>query len=109
MVDQELIQRVTRLPTHERLALIELLARSLNNDIEAAENMVSVASEPHNIERDSSDTLVAIQQLAASLGLRVPPDSALYQLQDIVGTNGVPSTKAEVQDVIADYLSEKYL
>lgn len=109
MVDQELIQRVTRLPTHERLELIELLARSLNNDIEATKNNVTVASEPHNMTRDSSDTMVAIEQLAATLGLHVPPDSALYQLRDIVGTNSVPWTKVEVQDAIADYLSEKYL
>lgn len=37
MIDQELMARVTRLPTKQRLELIELLSRSLREELVVAE------------------------------------------------------------------------
>ena len=100
--DHTIYETSSSLPTHERLVLIELLAHSLHNDVEAAESGSDDASELQNGRPDVSDTMGVIEQRAASLGLRVPPDSAIHRLRGYAGTNATPSTKREIQAVIME-------
>ena len=110
MVDHELIERVTRLPVSQRLELIELLTHSLREELAAPVRQPSSAPAPGATEADeeTSRVLTAVERLALSYNLDVPPDSSLHRILGIVPSDAVPMTKDEVRDLITDYLIEKY-
>jgi hypothetical protein len=109
MVNQELVERVTRLPARERLALIEVLTRSLHSDLAPEARAPNITTELSLAEAaaKTAQELAAIEQLAKSLNLDMPADSSLHQLCGIA-LSVAPMTKAEMRDMIADYLIEKY-
>src|SRR4051794_29625467 len=100
MVDQELIERVTRLPVSQRLELIERLTHSLREELAVPAHQQGHAPEPDFVEADKATTsaLIAVERLAQSLNLDVPPDSALHRIIGVVPSNAVPMTKDEVRD-----------
>jgi hypothetical protein len=106
MVDQELIERVTRLPISQRLALIELLSHSLREDLAAAANEPARGSAPSSDEMTGG--LAAIRRLAESLNIELPLDSSLHRLRGVVSSGAVPTTKDELRDLVADFLLEKH-
>ncbi|HEX9370291.1 MAG TPA: hypothetical protein VF897_04770 [Roseiflexaceae bacterium] len=110
MVDQELVERVTRLPVPQRLELIELLTHSLRAELaaEAHEPVRAPAPSAGAAAEDSARELAAIARLAGSLHLDLPPDSSLHQLRGAVPSGAVPMTKDAVRDLIAGYLLEKH-
>jgi hypothetical protein len=110
MVDQELIERVTRLPVSQRLELIERLTHSLREELVAPVRQPASAVEPISTEADeaTNSTLAAVERLAQSLNLDVPPDSALRRMIGAVPGSTVPMTKEGVRDLITDYLIEKH-
>jgi hypothetical protein len=110
MVDQELIERVTRLPVPARLELIELLTHSLRAELAVEAHDSERASAQGSIEtaEESAAQLDAIERLAASLSLDLPPDSALHHLRGVVPAGDVPLTKDEVRALIVEALTEKY-
>ncbi|MBK9715369.1 MAG: hypothetical protein IPO81_29385 [Kouleothrix sp.] len=79
MVDQELVERVTRLPVPARLELIELLTHSLRQEL-APEQM------------HTTDDPVAI----------------VNRLFGILRTDGTVPTDEEIREEYTDYLSRKY-
>jgi len=109
MVDQELIERVTRLPVPARLELIELLTHSLREELAPAHQQAR-APEPVSTEDDQETTsrLAAVERLAQSLNLDLPLDSSLRRIIGVVPSGAVPMTKDEVRDLITDYLIEKH-
>jgi len=110
MVDQELIERVTRLPVSQRLELIERLTHSLREELAALAHQQARAPESVFVEADeaTNSTLAAVERLAQSLNLDVPPDSALRRMIGAVPGSTVPMTKEGVRDLITDYLIEKH-
>jgi hypothetical protein len=110
MVDQELIERVTRLPVPARLELIELLTHSLRAELTAKALDSEHASAQSSVEKaaESAAQRGAIERLAAALSLDLPPDSALYHLRGVVPAGAVPMTKDEVRALIVESLTEKY-
>src|SRR5437016_6776701 len=105
MIDQTLVDRVTRLPARQRLELIELLTRSLHDELTAAASEPSRSPEPRaeGATTEAPRELAAIERLARSFNLDVPPDSALHQLRGSVPSDAVPMSKDEVRDLVADY------
>jgi hypothetical protein len=79
MVDQELIERVTRLPVPARLELIELLTRSLRKDL--TPEQTSATSDPVSI---------------------------VNRLFGILRTDGPFPTDEEIKEAYTDYLTQKY-
>ena len=110
MVDQELIERVTRLPVSQRLELIERLTHSLREELAAPPHQQTSALEPISTEVDEEITSVmtAVGHLAQSLNLDVPLDSSLHRIIGAVPSGAVPVTKEGVRDLITDYLIEKH-
>jgi hypothetical protein len=110
MIDQGLVDRLTLLPARQRLELIEALMRSLYGELPADAQALGSAPAPHaaGATRAAIEELAAIERLARSFNLDVPPDSSLHQLRGIAADGAVPMTKDEVREIIADYLSEKH-
>jgi hypothetical protein len=79
MVDQELIERVTRLPASQRLELIELLSHSLREELAPQQT-------------SATDEQVSIVQ----------------RLFGILRTEGPPQTDEELKEQYTDYLVRKY-
>ena len=67
MVDQELIERVTRLPVPARLELIELLTRSLRSDIPSDSAGRAEASELVDSSRNRNADQPSLEERAAAL------------------------------------------
>jgi len=101
MVDQDLIERVIRLPVPARLELIELLTHSLREDLGAEVAQSASTTVP-------ATDLAAIERLARSFHLDVPSDSSLHDLLGVVSGEAIPTTKEGMRDLITDYLIEKY-
>lgn len=110
MVDQELIERVTRLPVYQRLELIERLTHSLREELAAPVHQSPIAQEPASSVSDEApaSALMAVERLAQSLNLHIPPDSALRRIIGVLPSNAAPMTKHELRDLIADSLIEKH-
>jgi hypothetical protein len=110
MIEQGLVDRITRLPAQQRLELIELLTRSLHDELatEAPAAGSSPAPRAAGATAAPISDLAAIERLARSLNLDVPPDSALHQLRGSVPSAAIPISKEDVRDVVADYLAEKH-
>ena len=110
MIDQRLIDRVTRLPVRQRLELIEVLTRSLRGELPAEVQASGGSPEPRAAGATGAaiEELAAIERLARSFNLDVPPGSSLHQLRGIAASGAVPLTKDEVRELIADYLIEKH-
>jgi hypothetical protein len=81
MTYQEIVAQVTRLPAHERLELIEMLTRSLREEVLFKEH----------------DAPTIEQKLAA-----------LNRLEGIVTTDGPAPTDEELHEDYVDYLTRKY-
>ncbi len=79
MVDQELIERVTRLPVSQRLELIELLTHSLREDL---------VPQPTIATEDAVDTV--------------------NRLFGILRTDDPPPTNEEIKEDYTNYLIQKY-
>jgi hypothetical protein len=110
MVDQELIERVTRLPVSQRLELIERLTHSLREDLAAPVHQQASALAPVSTkaDEDAAGVLTAVERLAQSLNLDMPLDSSLRRIIGAVPSGVVPMTKEGVRDLITDYLIEKH-
>ncbi|MDQ2997752.1 MAG: hypothetical protein M3R61_11935 [Chloroflexota bacterium] len=110
MVDQELIERVTRLTVSQRLELIERLSHSLREELAVPMERQASALEPVATEAHEKTTSVlsAVERLAQSLNLDVPLDSSLHRMIGAVPGGAVPMTKEGVRDLITDYLIEKH-
>jgi hypothetical protein len=110
MVDQELIERVTRLPVSQRLELIERLTHSLREELAAPVHQQASALGPVSTEADeeAASVLTAVERLAQSLNLDMPLDSSLRRIIGAVPSGAVPMTKEGVRDLITDYLIEKH-
>jgi hypothetical protein len=110
MIDQGLVDRLTQLPARQRLELIEVLTRSLRTElaVEVQTPVSSLELYAAGATEGAIEELAAIEQLARSFNLDMPPDSSLHQLRGIVSSRVVPMTKDEVRDIIADYLIEKH-
>lgn len=88
--------------------MIELLTRSLHNEIDAGAPMPAIfETAATHTAVDPNAELTTIVQHARALNLDVPPDSSLHQLRGIAA-GGIPMTKDEVRELITDYLLEKY-
>jgi len=110
MIDRGLVDRIIRLPARQRLELIELLTRSLHDELSAEVSEPSSSPEPRTAGaiEGASGEVAAIERLARSFNLDVPSDSALHQLRGSVPSAAVPMSKDDVRDLIADYLAEKH-
>jgi len=109
MIDRDLVDQVTRLPARQRLELIELLTRSLHDELIAEVSEPGSASQPHaGATEEASGELAAIERLARSFHLDVSSDSTLHQLRGSVPSAAVPMSKDDVREMIADYLAEKH-
>jgi hypothetical protein len=86
MTYAELVEAVQKLPVTERLALMEVIVRSLRQ------------------ERRQS---VPTEHARGAFQLD-PHRSVLDQLHDIIRPLGQPPDDAAVEAMIADYLAEKY-
>jgi hypothetical protein len=109
MIDQGLVDRLTRLPARQRLELIEALTRSLHGELPAETQALGSAPAPGGPGATGAaiEELAAIERLARSFNLDVPPDSSLHQLRGVAANGAVPMAKDEVREIIADYLIEK--
>ena len=94
MTQQQFIEEVKRLSVAERIALMEVISRSLREDFEARGGA-------------AVDLRTAPEQVAGRDCGRdnVPLSRRLY---GIIEFDGGPPTDEEVKDMYADYLSEKY-
>lgn len=110
MVDQELIERVTRLPVSQRLELIERLTHSVREELAVPAHQRASVIEPISTEADeeASGVLIDVERLAQSLNLDVPLDSSLRRIIGVVPSSAVPMTKEGMRDLITDYLIEKH-
>jgi hypothetical protein len=91
MTRQQLIEEVRKLSVEDRVTLIELISRSLREDLVPTGD----------------------SKLAASSGESPPPAGEArrtlsQRLRGIVKFDGPPPTDEEVKDAYADYLLEKY-
>lgn len=110
MVDQELIERVIRLSVPERLELIELLTQSLRIELAMQAHQPTKQTELRSAEiaEETTRALAAIERLAQSFSLDLPPDSSLRRILGVVPSDAVPMTKDAVRNLIANYLIEKH-
>src|SRR5262245_34345891 len=99
MVDQDLIERVIRLPASARLELIELLSHSLREELAtpAYQQIGASTMGATKADKETPSVLTAVDRLARSYGLDVTPDSSLHQILGIVPSGAVPMTKDEVR------------
>jgi hypothetical protein len=101
MVDQELVEQVTRLSVPQRLELLELISHSLRAELGTR------VAQPVSSATTVAD-LAAIEQLALSLHIDMPADSSLHDLLGVVSSEAIPTSKEGARDFITDYLIEKY-
>lgn len=85
MTQQQFIEEIKRLSVAERAALLEIISRSLREDLEAN------AGAPAGDADVRADKLSAVRRLRGALKFDRPPPS-----------------DEEVKEIIADYLAEKY-
>ncbi len=85
MTQQQFIEEIKRLSVAERAALLEIISRSLREDLEA------------NAEAS-----------AAGAGERADKLSAVRRLRGALKFDGPPPSDEEAKEIIADYLAEKY-
>ena len=94
MTQQQFIEEIKRLSIEERVVLIEVISRSLREDLETTGgDAATLEREPHKSEVKSETEL----KLAA-----------VHRLRGIIKFDGVPPTDEEVKDIYTDYLIEKY-
>lgn len=98
MVDQELIEQVTRLPVSQRLELIELLTRSLRSDIPSETVERAERAELLDASRDQSADQPSPQERAA----------ALTRLFGALSDDRRPPTDEEWKEDYINYLTRKY-
>jgi hypothetical protein len=98
MVDQELIERVTRLPVPARLELIELLTRSLRSDIPSDSAGRAEGAEPVDSSRDRNADQPTLEERAA----------ALTRLFGALSNDRRPPTDEEWKEDYINYLIRKY-
>lgn len=92
MIEQGLVDRITRLPARQRLELIELLTRSLHDELATEAPAAGRSPAPRAADATAAaiSDLAAIERLAQSCNLDVPPDSALHELRGSVPSAAVP-------------------
>lgn len=94
MTQQQFVEEIKRLSVEERIALIDVITRSLREDLEPRKESNSVNSaESSQIETQGQDES------------RVLLSQRLY---GIIKFDGNPPTDEEIKDHYADYLTEKY-
>ncbi len=106
MIDQEIVERVTRLPAPQRLELIELLSHSLREELLTLHSSPSDSSE-HSIE-EAHARRAMVERLALSLKLKAPADSSLWRVLGLVETNTPAPTDEELKEDYVAYLIKKY-
>lgn len=106
MVDHEIVERVTRLPASQRLQLIELLSRSLRNELQAPARSAEQPTDTSVAEMSAKQA--AIERLAGSLKLAVPEDSSLWRVLGIGATDAPAPTDEELEEDYVNYLTRKY-
>jgi hypothetical protein len=92
MTSQQFIEEIKRLPVAERVALIEAISRSVQEDLQRGEGLSTVGKSKQSTAYDSASGRVPLSQ----------------RLRGIIKFDGGPPTDEEVKDMIADYLTEKY-
>jgi hypothetical protein len=93
MTQQQFIEEIKRLPVAERITLLEILLRSVREDIKAKGSALLSASEAGTTIQHAGRE----QRLAA-----------VYRLRGILKPEGKPLTDEEVKAAYAEYLMEKY-
>lgn len=94
MTQQQFIEEIKQLSIAERVALIEVISRSLREDLETSggEAAISDRATPEATIEDERERRV----------------SAVQRLRGILKTEGPPPSDEEVKDMYTDYLIEKY-
>jgi hypothetical protein len=93
MTYHELAERVSQLPIQQRLALIDVITRSLQVDLS-------------NLPADMTSESEA-QSQATNMS-SIPPQSALRRIRGI-GASGTPLTDAAVDALLSEARIEKFL
>lgn len=91
MIDQELMARVTRLPTKQRLELIKVLSRSLREELVAAEPAEILSPDLLPSHTTHEDRAAALRRLSG----------ALAHSKDLL-------TDEALRDDYAEYLTRKH-
>ena len=93
MTQQQFIEEIRRLSVADRIALLEVITRSLRVDLETRQENISVNKESGQSGTQSSgEDKVLLSQ----------------SLYGILKFDGDPPTDEELKDGYADYLMEKY-
>jgi hypothetical protein len=92
MTSQQFIEEIKRLPVTERVALIEAISRSVQEDLQRGGGVSPVVESKESTASDSGSDRVPLSQ----------------RLRGTVKFDGGPPTDEEVKEMIADYLTEKY-
>lgn len=94
MTRQQFIEEIKQLSVAERIALIEVITRSLREDLEVREEIAS-ASQTGAQQTETQGT----EQDKLSISQR---------LRGVLKFEGAPPTDEELKEMYTDYLAEKY-
>ena len=99
MTYQEMVAKIPRLSVQERLALLELISRSLRDEL------AQPAAAP------TEDAEAIVKRLYRILKTEAPlpnTGSSLSRILGIAKPDGPPPTDEEIKEAYTDYLIEKY-